>query len=73
MLLAIDVGNTNTVVGMYDDVELVDHWRIATNAERTSDELGMMFTQLLDLHDLSFDEHVTGVAICSGVPRLTAA
>jgi type III pantothenate kinase len=73
VLLAIDVGNTNTVVGMYDDVELVDHWRIATNAERTSDELGLLFTQLLDTHDLNFDEHVTGVAICSGVPRMTAA
>src|SRR5882672_5868578 len=73
MLLAIDVGNTNTVIGMYDDVELVDHWRIATNAERTSDELGLLFTQLLDTHDLNFDEHVTGVAICSGVPRVTAA
>ena len=73
MLLAIDVGNTNTVIGMYDDVELVDHWRIATNAERTSDELGLLFAQLLDGHDLNFDEHVTGVAICSGVPRMTAA
>jgi type III pantothenate kinase len=73
MLLAIDVGNTNTVVGMYDDVELVDHWRIATNAERTSDEMGLLFTQLIDLHGLTFDEHVTGVAICSGVPRVTAA
>jgi type III pantothenate kinase len=73
MLLAIDVGNTNTVIGMYEDVELVDHWRIATNAERTSDELGLLFAQLIDQHGLSFDEHVTGVVICSGVPRITAA
>ncbi|MBA3655318.1 MAG: type III pantothenate kinase [Actinobacteria bacterium] len=73
MLLAIDVGNTNTVIGMYDDAQLVDHWRIATNAERTSDEFGLMFAQLIDLHDFNFEEHVTGVAICSGVPRITAA
>ena len=45
MLLAIDVGNTQTVVGLYaagedgaTSAELLDHWRIATNAERTSDE-----------------------------------
>ena len=73
MLLAIDVGNTNTVIGMYDDVKLVDHWRIATNAERTSDELGLLFAQFIGLHGFTFGDHVDGVAICSGVPRVTAA
>src|SRR5438105_2988804 len=58
---------------MYDDVELVDHWRIATNFERTSDEMALLFAEFIGLHGFTFDEHVTGVAICSGVPRVTAA
>jgi len=72
MLLAIDAGNTQTVVGLFDDVELVDHWRIATVSERTSDELALMIQQFLGFHGFSFDQ-VTGVAIASGVPRVTAA
>ena len=38
MLLAIDVGNTQTVIGLFDGATLVHHWRISTNDERTSDE-----------------------------------
>ena len=71
MLLAVDVGNTETVVGLYGDVELLDHWRIATNAERTGDEHALLLSQFLAQHDLSFD-NVTGVAVSSTVPRLTA-
>ena len=52
--------------------ELVDHWRIATVAERTSDELALMIQQFLGFHGFSFDERITGVAISSGVPRVTA-
>src|SRR5436853_4332479 len=73
MLLTIDAGNTQTVVGLFRDSELVDHWRIATVAERTSDELALMMQQFLGFHGFAFDEHVTGVAIASGVPRVTAA
>ena len=73
MLLAIDCGNTQTVIGLFYDRELVDHWRIATVAERTSDELALMFQQFLGFHGFSFDAQVTGVAIASGVPRVTAA
>ena len=73
MLLAIDCGNTQTVIGLFSDRELVDHWRIATVAERTSDELALMFQQFLGFHGFSFDAHVSGVAIASGVPRVTAA
>ena len=40
MLLTIDAGNTQTVVGLFRNADLVDHWRIATVAERTSDEPG---------------------------------
>ena len=53
--------------------ELVDHWRIATVADRTSDELALMIQQFLGFHGFSFDAQITGVAISSGVPRVTAA
>ena len=60
MLLAIDCGNTQTVIGLFYDHELVDHWRIATAADRTSDELALMFQQFLGFHGFSFDAHVVG-------------
>src|SRR3954452_25636485 len=71
MLLTIDAGNTQTVVGLFNQAALVDHWRIATVAERTSDELALMVAQFLGFHGFAFDEHITGVAVCSGVPRVT--
>lgn len=46
MLLVIDVGNTNTVLGVYDGEVLVDHWRILTEREKTSDEWGILFRDL---------------------------
>lgn len=73
MLLCIDVGNTQMVIGLFDGAELADHWRIATVAERTSDELALMMAQFLGFHGFAFDQHITGVAIASGVPRVTAA
>ena len=73
MLLAIDTGNTQTVIGLFDGAELADHWRIATVASRTSDELALMIQQFLGFHGFSFDAQVTGVAIASGVPSVTAA
>jgi len=73
MLLAIDTGNTQTVIGLFDGDELADHWRIATVASRTSDELALMIQQFLGFHGFSFDDQVTGVAVCSGVPSVTAA
>ena len=81
MLIVIDVGNTQTVIGIYPTdatgnshgSELADHWRIATNAERTPDELAMLFRQFLAVRGDSFGpDTVNGVAICSGVPRATA-
>lgn len=72
MLLAIDAGNTQTVIGLYDGTELVDHWRIASVVERTSDELALMIQQFLGFSGFSFDAHITGVVIASGVPRVTA-
>lgn len=72
MLLAIDCGNTQTVIGLFDDRELVDHWRIATAADRTSDELALMFGQFLAFQGTR-DARVSGMVIGSGVPRVTAA
>jgi type III pantothenate kinase len=71
MLLAVDVGNTETVVGLYGEDDLLDHWRIATNAERTGDEHAMLLTGFLSQHGMNFDQ-VTGIAVSSTVPRLTA-
>ena len=71
MLLAIDSGNTQTVIGLFDGEELADHWRIATVAERTADELALMIQQFLGFHGFSFDEQIDGVAVSSGVPRVT--
>ena len=79
MLLTIDVGNTQTVLGLYDPAAqhrdgaaggLVDHWRLSTDAERTSDEHAVTIRGLLDIVDVDFDDDLTGAAICSGVPRI---
>src|SRR6266576_2630803 len=48
-LLAIDVGNTQTVLGLFDGEELREHWRVATESERTGDELGLLLRGLVDL------------------------
>ena len=47
MLLAIDVGNTNTVLGVFEGEEIVEHWRITTDARRTADELAVLLQGLL--------------------------
>ena len=46
MLLAIDVGNTNIVLGVFDGERLTESWRLATMRERTADELGILVTHL---------------------------
>jgi type III pantothenate kinase len=64
VLLAVDVGNTQTVLGLYDGERLTEHWRLATEPHRTGDELGALFGRFLDLHSLS------GICLSSTVPRL---
>lgn len=73
MLLAIDVGNTNTVVGVFDGPRLVRDWRVRTEATRTSDELALQLYGLLELADLTIDSDVEGLVISSVVPALTEA
>ena len=71
MLLTIDTGNTDTVLGLFEGTEIVSHWRLSTNADRTSDEHAMVVSQLLDLEGYDFEQQVTGIAISSTVPVLT--
>jgi len=71
MLLAIDVGNTETVLGTFHGDELASHWRSSTREDRTADELALMLNGFLAEEGLSFREDVTGVAIASVVPALT--
>ena len=88
MLLAIDVGNTQTVVGLYDldpsvdanqqrraaDSGLVDHWRIATNVERTADEYALVLQEFLGFHGATWDDNaIQGIVVCSSVPRVTGS
>jgi type III pantothenate kinase len=72
MLLAIDVGNTNIVLGVFRDVdgELLHSWRLATLRERTVDELGMLVTSLCAHHRIA-PADITGIVIGSVVPPLT--
>ncbi len=72
MLLAVDVGNTQTVLGLYDGDRLVEHWRVATEAERTGDELAALVVRLLELRELGLED-VSGVALSSTVPLLVRA
>lgn len=69
MLLAIDVGNTQTHVGMFRGEELVEHWRFATGREATADELATTISGLLALRDLGLDD-VEAAIISSVVPSL---
>ena len=69
MLLAVDVGNTQSVFGLFERERLLEHWRVATEAERTGDEIGALVARLLELRDLGFDD-VSGVCLSTTVPPL---
>jgi type III pantothenate kinase len=64
VLLAVDVGNTQTALALYSGAELVDHWRLATEHTSTADELGVVLGGLLDFDD------VDGISLSSTVPVL---
>jgi type III pantothenate kinase len=70
MLLAIDVGNTNVTIGVFDGSRLAHHWRLAALRERTADELGILITRLFETTKIGVAD-VTGIAIASVVPPLT--
>jgi type III pantothenate kinase len=69
VILVFDVGNTNIVLGVYDDRKLKTHWRIRTDRSRTADEYGMTIRSLFDHQRLDLDD-VEAVIISSVVPPL---
>jgi type III pantothenate kinase len=71
MLLAVDVGNSQTVIGVFEGTELRQHWRISTESQRTPDELALMFGGLMAFADLSFSRNIHGVIVSSVVPVVT--
>src|ERR671910_1239365 len=73
MLLTIDVGNTHTVLGLFDGDEIVEHWRISTDSRRTADELAVLLQGLMGMHPLLGEElgdGIEGIAICATVPSV---
>ena len=70
MLLAIDVGNTNIVLGVIDGDQLTQSWRLQTLRERTADELGILVTQLFEQSALD-KARIDGIILSSVVPPLT--
>jgi type III pantothenate kinase len=65
MLLAIDVGNTNTVIGCFDGDDMTDSWRIKTDARATADEIALLLRGLL-----AEQERPAGIVACSTVPAV---
>jgi type III pantothenate kinase len=83
VLLTVDAGNTQTVVGLYElddesasgrrpEKGLLEHWRLSTIGDRTSDEVAVMLQGFLELRSLRFSD-IEGIAVSSGVPKVTAA
>lgn len=69
MFVAIDVGNTETKIGCFQGPELVNAWRVTTQAQRTPDEYGVLFTQLFDASRIAIGG-VEAVVIASVVPKI---
>ncbi|TXC85025.1 type III pantothenate kinase [Metabacillus litoralis] len=72
MILVLDVGNTNTVLGVYENDDLKHHWRIETSRNKTEDEFGIIIKNLFEHVGLAFDQ-VDGIIISSVVPPIMFA
>ncbi|MDK2816563.1 MAG: type pantothenate kinase [Moorella sp. (in: firmicutes)] len=70
MLLAIDIGNTNIVIGLYKGKELQCHWRVASDRQKTADEYGLILRQLCHYQGVDL-EAIKAVVMASVVPTLT--
>lgn len=70
MILALDVGNTHIVAGIFRGTDLLHHWRISTDVQKTEDELGFVFMSIMDYAGIN-KEGFTGGIIASVVPPLT--
>mgnify|MGYP003332158755 CR=1 FL=1 len=64
MLLTIDVGNTNTVLGIFEEEEIVQSWRVKTDTRDTADELWLKYRSLVE------DYEIDGISLCSTVPAV---
>lgn len=69
MLLVIDVGNTNIVAGVFDDKELVCHWRLSTDRSKTADEYGILLRSMFNYTRMPMDQ-IKAIIISSVVPPL---
>lgn len=69
MLLAVDIGNTNIVFGLFDGDDIKNHWRISSDKSRTSDEYGVLFKKLIDIKEID-TSLIKGAAISCVVPTL---
>lgn len=69
MILVFDVGNTNIVLGVYENKTLIKHWRISTNREKTTDEYGIQILQLFDYAGIDV-KNIKGTVISSVVPPI---
>src|SRR5215813_5106618 len=67
MLLTIDVGNTNSVLGVFEGADVIEHWRIATDPLRTADELAVTLRGLLSQSERLMAVGLDGIAVCSTV------
>lgn len=71
MILAVDIGNTQTVLGLFAEERLDKHWRVSTNASLTADEVRVNIGALLAADGRSWDQ-IDGIVISSVVPKITA-
>jgi type III pantothenate kinase len=67
-LLCADIGNSHTVIGLLDDGDVVDHWRVATDERRTADEWGVLLKGLLN--DSPVGAELRGISLCATVPSV---
>jgi len=70
VLLTIDIGNTNTVLGVFDGDRIIDHWRMATVPDRTADELAVVLHGLLSRSNAFAETEIHGISLCSTVPSV---
>jgi type III pantothenate kinase len=70
LLLCADIGNSHTTLGLLDDGEVVDHWRVATVESRTADEWNVLIRGLVNQSPRSDIGRVTGLSVCSTVPSV---
>ena len=73
MLLTIDIGNTNTVLGVFDGETIIEHWRIATVPDRTADEIAVVLHGLLAQSGGLKESDLHGIALCSTITAGTSA